>query len=98
MFTYAFLHNGCLNELREGNIQLFTLQICGKILLLKVLNFSEVERILLYVTVTVMLRSLSDKARGNVSLLIVFIIVFVSHPTEVHPKQKMDEVACGITL
>lgn len=33
MFTKAFLQNGCLHELREGNVQLSTLHICGKILL-----------------------------------------------------------------
>jgi len=55
------MHNGCLGELREGNVQLFTLQICGEILLLKLLNFSEVECILLSVTVTVLLRSLSER-------------------------------------
>lgn len=97
MFTKAFLQNGCLHELREGNVQLFTLHICGKIPL-KVLNISEVECLLLYVTVTVKLRNLRDKTKINVSLLIVFAILFVSHPTEVKLKRTMDKVACGITL
>lgn len=45
-----------------------------------------------------MLRNMRDETRSNASLLIVFVILFVSHPTEVNLKQMMDEVACGITL
>lgn len=86
MFIYAFLHNGCPNELRGGNVQPFTSQVCGKILLLKMLNFSEVERIKLYIT------------RSNVSLILVFVILFMSRSTEVQLEQKMIEVACGIAL
>lgn len=65
---------------------------------MKELNFSEVECLLLCVTVNVMLRSLSDKAERKVSLLIVLVILVLSHPTEAHLKQKMGEIACGITL
>lgn len=95
MFPYAFLHNGCLNGLREGNVPYKSV---GKNLPLKELNFSEVECLLLCVTVNVMLRSLSDKAGRKVSLLNVLVILVLSHPTEVHLKQKMGEIACGITL
>lgn len=65
---------------------------------MKELNFSEVECLLLCVTVNVMLRSLSDKAGRKVSLLIVLVILVLSHPTEVHLEQKKGEIACGIIL
>lgn len=65
---------------------------------MKELNFPEVECLLFCVTVNVMLRSLNDKAGRKVSLLIVRVIPVLSHPTEVHLKQKMGEIAYEITL
>lgn len=88
MFTSAFLHNGCLNELREGN---GPYKFVGENLPLKELYFSEVECLLLSVTVNVMLRILNYKAGRKVSLLIVPVILVLSHPTEVLLKQKKGE-------
>lgn len=94
MFVYAFFHNGFLNEVREGNVQIINLQICGKILL-KVLKLFEVECILLYATVPVMLNNLTKL--GAMSLLIVFNLC-VCDPTELCLKGKINEVSSGIAL
>lgn len=86
MFTYAFLHNVWMNWKKE----MYLTNSWAKP------SFEGVEflrgRMLIIECYCKCYAEESDKAGRKVPLLIVLVLLVLSHPTQVHLKQKMGEI------